>query len=57
MGLPWRFGLKYLANKYLQRFIQDGTDGHDSYEDSKTCIDLVKLKIQKGPNFGIVHGL
>ncbi|ORX47091.1 hypothetical protein BCR36DRAFT_584905 [Piromyces finnis] len=57
MGLPWRFGLRYLANKYLQRFIQDGTDGHDSYEDSKTCIDLVKLKIQKGPNFGIIHGV
>ncbi|KAL6616927.1 hypothetical protein U3516DRAFT_826623 [Neocallimastix sp. 'constans'] len=57
MGLPWRFGLRHLANKYLQRFIQDGTDGHDSYEDSKTCIDLVKLKIQKGPSFGIVHGL
>jgi len=57
MGLPWRYGLRYLANKYLQRFIQDGTDGHDSYEDSKTCIDLVKLKIEKGPNFGIVHGL
>lgn len=57
MGLPWRFGLRYLANKYLQRFIQDGTDGHDSYEDSKTCIDLVKLKIQKGPNFGVVHGI
>jgi len=57
MGIPWRYGLRYLANKYLQRFIQDGTDGHDSYEDSKTCIDLVKLKIQKGPNFGIVHGL
>jgi len=57
MGLPWRHGLKYLANKYLQKFIQDGTDGHDSYEDSKTCIDLVKLKIQKGPNFGIIHGV
>jgi len=57
MGLPWRFGLRYLANKYLQRFIQDGTDGHDSYEDSKTCIDLVKLKIEKGPNFGIIHGV
>jgi len=57
MGLPWRYGLRYLASKYLQRFIQDGTDGHDSFEDSKTCIDLVKLKIEKGPNFGIVHGI
>jgi len=56
MGLPWRYGLRYLASKYLQRFIQDGTDGHDSFEDSKACIDLVKLKIEKGPNFGI-HGI
>ncbi|KAG2186703.1 hypothetical protein INT44_002929, partial [Umbelopsis vinacea] len=47
-GLPYRYGLRFLANKYLQRFIQDSSDGHDSFEDAKTSLDLIKLKVEKG---------
>lgn len=47
-GLPYRYGLRFLANKYLQRFIQDNSEGHDSIEDAKTSLDLIKLKVAKG---------
>ncbi|KAK9722279.1 RNA exonuclease 3 [Basidiobolus ranarum] len=52
-GLPYRYSLKHLSAKYMKVFIQDSEDGHDSYEDSKACMDLLALKIQKGPQFGI----
>ncbi|KAJ8656539.1 hypothetical protein O0I10_007862 [Lichtheimia ornata] len=47
-GLPFRYGLRLLANKHLSKFIQDTVEGHDSYEDSKTCIELLEafLKLQ-----------
>ncbi|KAI8584794.1 hypothetical protein K450DRAFT_218041 [Umbelopsis ramanniana AG] len=51
-GLPYRHGLRFLANKYLQRFIQDSSEGHDSFEDAKTSLDLIKLKVEKGKQFG-----
>ena len=52
-GLPLRSSLKYLAQKYLHREIQtnDGT-GHDSVEDARAVLDLVKLKCEKGPRWG-----
>lgn len=53
MGLPLRSSLKFLANKYLRREIQKGGEhGHDSVEDAKAVLDLVKLKCDKGPRFG-----
>ncbi|ORY03621.1 ribonuclease H-like protein [Basidiobolus meristosporus CBS 931.73] len=52
-GLPYRYSLKHLSAKYMKVFIQDSEDGHDSYEDSKACMDLLALKIQKGPKFGV----
>lgn len=51
-GLPYRYGLRVLANKYLRRFIQDSSEGHDSFEDAKTSFDLIKLKVDKGAHFG-----
>ncbi|CAM0137320.1 unnamed protein product [Umbelopsis sp. WA50703] len=51
-GLPYRYGLRFLANKYLRRFIQDSSEGHDSFEDAKTSLDLIKLKVEKGTHFG-----
>jgi RNA exonuclease 1 len=52
-GPPLRSSLKYLTNKYLRREIQSGgADGHNSVEDALAVLDLVKLKCEKGPNFG-----
>lgn len=52
-GLPLRSSLKYLANKYLKREIQKGgADGHDSVEDARAVLDLVRMKCEKGPKWG-----
>ncbi|RKP27324.1 ribonuclease H-like domain-containing protein [Syncephalis pseudoplumigaleata] len=58
-GLPFRWKLRMLASKYLDRQIQvtgkaeNGEPiGHDSVEDALACLDLVKLKIAKGFEFG-----
>jgi RNA exonuclease 1 len=57
-GTPLKSSLKYLAKRYLDREIQkgDGTTGpgagHDSTEDARTCLDLVKQKCEKGPQWG-----
>ncbi|KAL2122381.1 hypothetical protein VTJ04DRAFT_2836 [Mycothermus thermophilus] len=54
-GPPLKSSLKYLALKFLNREVQkgDGTSGgHDSIEDAKTCLDLVKKKCEKGKNWG-----
>jgi RNA exonuclease 1 len=52
-GLPLRSSLKFLSNKYLNREIQKGgANGHDSVEDAKAVLDLVKLKCDKGPTYG-----
>ncbi|KAL2132580.1 hypothetical protein VTI74DRAFT_3635 [Chaetomium olivicolor] len=50
-GAPLKQSLKYLAQKFLNREIQkgDGTvHGHDSIEDARTCLDLIKKKCEKG---------
>lgn len=45
-GLPIRFGLKMLSNRYLDRSIQTGGAlGHDSKEDARATGDLVKVKL------------
>ncbi|KAK4046506.1 para-aminobenzoate synthase, (PABA) [Microbotryomycetes sp. JL201] len=57
-GPPFKASLKWLAQKWLKREIQAGNSGtaagggHDSEEDARTCIDLLNLKMQKGPGFG-----
>lgn len=51
-GSHLRSSLKWLSQKYLTRAIQGGTDGHDSIEDARAALDLVKLKCQKGPLWG-----
>ena len=52
-GPPLKSSLKYLAQKYLNREIQKaGADGHNSIEDAKTCLDLVKQKCEKGKLWG-----
>ncbi|KAI9848953.1 MAG: hypothetical protein M1837_005842 [Sclerophora amabilis] len=53
-GPPLKSSLKWLAQKYLEREIQKGhgTSGHDSVEDARACLDLVKQKCEKGPMWG-----
>ncbi|KAI9730156.1 MAG: hypothetical protein M1818_008250 [Claussenomyces sp. TS43310] len=57
-GPPLKSSLKYLAKKYLNREIQKGHGttgpgaGHNSIEDARTCLDLVKQKCEKGPSWG-----
>lgn len=57
-GPPLKSALKYLAQKYLNREIQKGHGttgpgaGHDSIEDARTCLDLVKQKCEKGKQWG-----
>jgi RNA exonuclease 1 len=51
-GPPYKQSLKWLAQKYLHREVQKGTTGHDSVEDARTCLDLVKQKCEKGPTWG-----
>ncbi|KAF9938556.1 hypothetical protein BGZ67_010705 [Mortierella alpina] len=36
-----------LARQHLHITIQDSEHGHDSFEDAKTCLDLVRLRIEK----------
>ncbi|CAD6571093.1 MAG: hypothetical protein ASARMPREDX12_004128 [Alectoria sarmentosa] len=53
-GPPMKSSLKWLAQKYLGREIQKGhgTQGHDSVEDARACLDLVKMKCERGPQWG-----
>ncbi|KAF2088330.1 hypothetical protein K490DRAFT_73271 [Saccharata proteae CBS 121410] len=53
-GPPLKSSLKWLSQKYLAREIQKnhGSSGHDSVEDARACLDLVKQKCEKGPRWG-----
>ncbi|RPA89886.1 hypothetical protein L873DRAFT_1822063 [Choiromyces venosus 120613-1] len=52
-GPPLRASLKWLTTKYLSREIQKGgPSGHDSIEDAKACLDLLKLKLERGLGYG-----
>ena len=53
-GPPMKSSLKWLAQKYLGREIQKGhgTQGHESIEDARACLDLVKMKCERGPQWG-----
>lgn len=57
-GPPYKPSLKWLAHKHLRREIQTGgADGHNSVEDAKACLDLLKLKLERGMEFGTVEAL
>lgn len=51
-GPPAKPALRFLADKYLKRKIQVGE--HDSVVDAQAALDLVKLKVAKGPAYGTV---
>ncbi|KAL9542245.1 hypothetical protein MBANPS3_008704 [Mucor bainieri] len=46
-GLPYRNSLRGLTATHLKKFIQTGTEGHDSLEDASVCIELLELYIKK----------
>lgn len=52
-GPQCRFALRMLVKKHLGRVIQDSVHGHCSREDAEATLDLVKLKIEHGPDFGV----
>ncbi|CAD5121922.1 DgyrCDS10386 [Dimorphilus gyrociliatus] len=47
-------GLKRLAATFLNKTIQDQSEGHHPTEDAETTMELVKLKLKEGLNFGDV---
>ncbi|KAI5923332.1 hypothetical protein F4810DRAFT_217640 [Camillea tinctor] len=51
-GPPLKNSLKFLAQRFLKREIQKGAAGHDSIEDAKACLDLVRQKCEKGKAWG-----
>lgn len=52
-GPPQKSSLKWLAQKYLDRDIQQSSaKGHDSVEDALACLDLIKQKCEKGKAWG-----
>lgn len=51
-GPPLKCGLKWLSQKYLGREIQKSAAGHDSVEDARAVLDLVKMKCEKGERWG-----
>ncbi|KAJ6257782.1 hypothetical protein Dda_7571 [Drechslerella dactyloides] len=51
-GKPMKPGLRWLAGKYLKQQIQHNASGHDSIEDARACLQLVKLKLERGKEFG-----
>ncbi|KAI5301493.1 hypothetical protein KEM56_001667 [Ascosphaera pollenicola] len=51
-GPPLKSSLKWLCQKYLNKQIQKGMSGHDSTEDARAVLDLVKKKCEHGENFG-----
>lgn len=51
-GPPLKCSLKWLTQKYLGKQIQNGMEGHDSIEDARAVLELVKLKCEKGERWG-----
>jgi len=51
-GPPYKPGLKWLAQKWMNKEIQNSANGHDSEEDARTCVELLRLKMANGPEFG-----
>ncbi|KAG9102486.1 hypothetical protein FRC06_001962 [Ceratobasidium sp. 370] len=52
-GAPYKPGLKWLAQKWLNREIQVRQGGHDPEEDARACLELLKKKLKEGPDFGV----
>ncbi|XP_017230778.1 small RNA degrading nuclease 5 isoform X2 [Daucus carota subsp. sativus] len=51
-GSTYKLSLRVLTRNYLDREIQESTNGHDSIEDAKATLELALLKVRHGPEFG-----
>jgi RNA exonuclease 1 len=51
-GPPLKCSLKWLTQKYVNKEIQKGGNGHDSVEDARAVLELVKQKCEKGERWG-----
>ncbi|OAX83023.1 hypothetical protein ACJ72_02624 [Emergomyces africanus] len=51
-GPPLKSSLKWLSQKYLGKEIQKGQAGHDSIEDARAVLELVKQKCERGERWG-----
>lgn len=54
-GPPLKCSLKWLTQKYLGKEIQKDQSGHDSIEDARAVLELVKQKCEKGERWGSVQ--
>ncbi|CAE6453937.1 unnamed protein product [Rhizoctonia solani] len=52
-GAPYKPGLKWLAQKWLNLDIQMKQGGHDPEEDARACLALLAKKLKEGPDFGV----
>jgi RNA exonuclease 1 len=52
-GTHYKKSLRTLAWMHLSRAIQEGSSGHDSVEDALAALDLVKMKLMNGHEFGV----
>lgn len=46
-GMPFRRSLKSIVHSYLKREIQAENCGHDSYEDARSCVELMLWKVRQ----------
>lgn len=44
-GHPYRMALRDLSRVHLKQFVQEGSSGHDSFEDCVACLRLLKIKL------------
>jgi len=47
LGPPYKRALRNLMADYLKKIIQDSVEGHDSCEDAKACLELMRWKVKE----------
>lgn len=47
LGAPYKRALRNLMADHLKKIIQDSVDGHDSFEDAKACLELMRWKVKE----------
>lgn len=47
LGAPYKRALRNLMADHLKKIIQDSVEGHDSFEDAKACLELMRWKVKE----------